>query len=95
VEDASKPSYEVIYYLAEIFQYIVHYIFSNFKIMSNTRIKTEIFDRNLHAAVRELLSVGSCTNSVDVILKNSNQVVETLTKGLGLQAVSTSELKIH
>ncbi len=34
---------KVIHYLAEFFQYAVHYIFANFKMMSNTCKKTEIF----------------------------------------------------
>jgi hypothetical protein len=47
--------YKVIHYLAEIFPYAIHEVFANFKMMSKTRMKTEILDRNLHAALREQL----------------------------------------
>jgi hypothetical protein len=53
VEAACKPFDEVIHYLAEIFQFYVPYIFANFKMMSNTGIKTDIFYRKLQAAIGE------------------------------------------
>jgi hypothetical protein len=55
VEAACKLFYEVIHYLAKIFQYAIHQVFANFKMMSKTRMKTEILDRNLHAALGEQL----------------------------------------
>jgi hypothetical protein len=56
VEATCKPFDEVIHYLAEIVQYAVHYVFENLKMMSNTHMKAEIFDRNLNAAIGEQLS---------------------------------------
>jgi hypothetical protein len=47
-----------MHYLAEIFQYTVDYVFANFRMMSNTGMKTEIFDRNLHVAIGEQLSLA-------------------------------------
>jgi hypothetical protein len=54
--DRMQPFYVVIHYLAEISQSAVHYIFANFKMISNIRMKPEIFDRNLHVAMGEHLS---------------------------------------
>jgi hypothetical protein len=82
VEATCKPFYEVIYYLAVIFHYAVHCIFASFKMMFNTRMKTEIIYWNLHAANEEQLPAAiMCTNVVDIILKNFNQIVDTLMKG--------------
>jgi hypothetical protein len=78
VDTACKPFYEVIHFLVKIFQDAVHYVFPNFKMMFNNHLKTENFHRNLHVAVGELII---CTNVVDIIFKNFNQVVDTLMKG--------------
>jgi hypothetical protein len=53
VEAACTPFYDIIRSLAKIFQYAVHYIFAIFKMVSNTRMKIEIFDRNLQVAFGE------------------------------------------
>jgi hypothetical protein len=34
----------------------VHYVFANFKMMSNTRMKSEIFNRNFHLDIGEQLT---------------------------------------
>jgi hypothetical protein len=53
VETTCKPFFVVIHYLPEIFQFAVNYIYENFKMMSNTRMKTENVYRNLHATIGE------------------------------------------
>jgi hypothetical protein len=51
---------------------------------SNICMKTEIFDKNLHVLLKTVII---CRNVGDIILKNFNQVVDTLMKGFatGLQ----------
>jgi hypothetical protein len=54
--EATCKLFEPIHYLADIFQFAIHYGLAKFKMMSNIRLKSEIFDRNLHAAIGEQLS---------------------------------------
>ncbi len=70
---------KVIHYLAEFFQYAVHYIFANFKMMSNTCKKTDIFLTEI--CMRLLDNNLLCINVEDDIWKSFKQVVNTLIKG--------------
>jgi hypothetical protein len=81
VEVAYKPFY--IHCLTEILQYTVHYVFANLKMMSNTHMKTENFLQKFACGYWRTVII--CLNVVDIILKNFNQVVDTLMIASSLQ----------
>jgi hypothetical protein len=56
-----KSFYVVIHYLAGIFQYAVHYIFANFKIISNTRMKTEILTEICMRLLENICHLHECS----------------------------------